>query len=313
MIGEAGSGLALWGGVECTVVRIGDRLRDQSAETGHRDRIDDLDRIASLGIRTIRYPVLWETVSPHDAEMADFSWHDARMARLRDLAMDPIVGLVHHGSGPIWTGLLDPAFPEGLARHAARVAERYPWVTMYTPVNEPVTTARFAGLYGHWAPHGRDEATFLRCLVTECRATVLAMRAIRRIVPHARLVQTDDLGRTFATPLLAYQADHDNERRWLGFDLLCGRMDRTHPWYGRFLRAGIAEAELASFLDGDGTPDIIGINHYLTSERYLDERLDRYPGVRPAGNGRHRYVDVEAIRVLAGVTVNCHANISWEE
>jgi len=290
-------GLEVWGGLECTVVQIGDRIRDQIAETGHRDRIEDLDAIAALGIRTLRYPVLWETVAPDDPSECDFTWHDARMARLRDLGIAPIAGLVHHGSGPRYTGLLDPAFPEMLARHAERVAARYPWVEMFTPINEPLTTARFSGLYGHWAPHGRDLPTFLRCLVTECKAVVLAMGAIRRITPGARLIQTDDMGKTFSTPLLAYQAEHDNERRWLGFDLLCGRVDRTHPWYRAFIAAGVEEADLALFLEGGGTPDIIGINHYLTSERYLDEGLDRYPSHLHGGNGRHRYADVEAVRM----------------
>ena len=50
--------LQMWGGVECSVVRVGDAWRDQVRETGHHDRLDDLDRIAALGIRTLRYPVL---------------------------------------------------------------------------------------------------------------------------------------------------------------------------------------------------------------------------------------------------------------
>ena len=45
---------------------------------------------------------------------------------------------------------------------AARVAARYPWVLDWTPVNEPVTTARFSGLYGHWYPHLCDFGTFMR-------------------------------------------------------------------------------------------------------------------------------------------------------
>ena len=32
--------LELWGGLECTVARIGNDFCDQSLETGHRDRID---------------------------------------------------------------------------------------------------------------------------------------------------------------------------------------------------------------------------------------------------------------------------------
>ena len=65
--------LELWGGCECTVVRIGDAFRDQSIETGHRHRLDDIDRIAALGIRTVRYPVLWESVAPNGPDSADWS------------------------------------------------------------------------------------------------------------------------------------------------------------------------------------------------------------------------------------------------
>src|SRR5207253_6883246 len=117
----------------------------------------------------------------------------------------------------------DPGFAEGLAEFAGRVAERYPWVKAWTPVNEPLTTARFSALYGHWYPHARDDDSFARALVNECRGVVLAMRAIREVIPDARLVQTEDVGMTHSTPRLAYQAELENERRWISFDLLCGR------------------------------------------------------------------------------------------
>src|SRR5215218_2388377 len=216
--------LELWGGLECTVVRIGDDFRNRLVETGHRHRIEDLDAIASLGIRTLRYPAVWETVTPDEPDVCDWRWTDARFARMRELKIRPIAGLVHHGSGPRYTNLLDPAFPELLARHAERVAERYPWVEMFTPVNEPLTTARFSALYGHWYPHAADLGSFLRAVAIQCRAVVLAMRAIRRVNPRAKLVQTEDLGRTFSTPALRYQAMHENERRWLSLDLLCGHV-----------------------------------------------------------------------------------------
>jgi dTDP-4-dehydrorhamnose reductase len=307
--------LELWGGLECTVARIGDEYRDQIRETGHFDRAEDLERIASLGIRTLRYPVLWETISPDSPEQADFTWHDARLARMRALGISPIAGLCHHGSGPRYTHMLDPAWPDLLARHAARVAERYPDIDRYTPVNEPLTTARFSGLYGHWYPHGASYASFLPALVNECKATVLAMRAIRKVRPDAALVQTDDLGKTFSTQTLAYQADHENERRWLTFDLLCGRIDRHNPWWATFRSHGVPEADLALFLDADAAPDIIGINHYLTSERYLDERIGRYPRHHHGSNGRHSYADAEAVRMpLAAQDLGPAARLreTWE-
>ncbi|MDB5796987.1 MAG: family oxidoreductase [Paucimonas sp.] len=298
--GSAGSGssLEVWGGVECTWVRIGDSFRDQLAETGHLRRSGDLEAIASLGIRTLRFPVLIEAVSPNDPDQCNWRWHDHALDKLRRLGIGPIAGLVHHGSGPRYTSLLDPNFASLVAQHAGRVARRYPWIKRFTPINEPLTTARFSGLYGHWYPHGRDNATFLRCLYNECHAVLLSMRAIREVTPDAELVQTEDLGKTFSTPLLQYQADYENERRWLSLDLLCGRIDSSHSWYARFLEAGISAAQMAIFTDAPCIPDIVGINHYLTSERFLDEAAEHYPGHHAAGNGEHCYADVEAVRML---------------
>ncbi|MCJ8518859.1 dTDP-4-dehydrorhamnose reductase [Pseudorhizobium tarimense] len=275
-----------------------DGYRDQFRETGHQERPGDLDEIAKLGIRTLRYPVLWESVSPDDPGQVDFSWHDSRLARLRELGIEPIIGLLHHGSGPRYTNLLDPAFPALFAQHAARVAERYPYLRAFTPVNEPLTTARFSGLYGVWYPHKTDIRSFARAFINQCLATVSAMEAIRSVIPDAKLVQTEDLGKTFSSKLLQYQADYENERRWLTFDLLFGRLTPRHSWYPILQDYGIREYELQDIADRACPPDVIGINHYLTSERFLEDREDRWPAGHPVGgNGRHRYADLEAIRM----------------
>jgi dTDP-4-dehydrorhamnose reductase len=296
----AAPGIALWGGVECTINRVQDTWHGQLARNGHLARAgEDLDAFAALGMRALRQPVLWEQVAPDGLERADWAWADRCLARLRTLGVEPIVGLLHHGSGPAGTHLDDPGFPRGLATYAAAVAARYPFVRDWTPVNEPLTTARFSGLYGTWYPHGRDAATFWRILRNECRGTVLAMQAIRRVRSDARLVQTDDLGRTWSTPRLAYQARFNNALRWLGWDLLCGRVDHAHPLHGWLRDAcGATQDDLAWFRDHPCPPDIVGVNHYVTSERYLDDALERYPESLHGGNGRDRYVDVEAVRML---------------
>ena len=228
--------IELWGGVECTVNRVGDVYRDQLRLSGHHDRPEDLDRFAELGISALRYPVLWERASAGADGEPDWTWPDARLARLRALRIRPIVGLVHHGSGPRHTHLLDDGFAAGLARHASKVAARYPWIEDWTPVNEPLTTARFSALYGHWYPHATDERSFWRALLNQVEATGAAMRAIRRVTSSARLIQTDDLGHTYATEPLAAQGDHDNLRRWAGWDLLFGRVDRHHPLFDGIAR-----------------------------------------------------------------------------
>jgi dTDP-4-dehydrorhamnose reductase len=291
--------LEVWGGIECSVNRLGDRYHNQLELGGHARRLDDLDRVAALGIRTLRYPFLWELAArgPRLAD-ADWAWCDERMARLDELQIEPIAGLVHHGSGPAHSGLLDPTFAERLAEYAGAFARRFPGVLQYTPVNEPLTTARFSALYGLWFPHERSDSAFVRAMLNECRAIVLAMRAIRAVQPAAKLVQTEDLGRVSSTPALDHQAAFENDRRWLTWDLLCGRVDDTHRLWRFLLRTGVARNELEWFQANRCPPDIIGINHYVTSNRFLDDRVDRYAPGQVGGNGRQKYVDVEAVRML---------------
>jgi len=292
------SPLELWGGIECTVNRVGDRYCDQIALTGHDRRPGDLDRFVELGLRTLRYPVLWERVAPGDHREPDWSATDRALHRLHELGVEPIVGLVHHGSGPRYTSLIDPCFADRLSEYAGRVAERYPWIEMWTPINEPLTTARFAGLYGLWYPHARNDYAFVRAFINECIAIRGSMDAVRAVNSAAKLIQTEDLGRIYSTPSLRYQADFENHRRWLTFDFLAGRIDGGHPMWDYLLSNGASRSELESFLERPCAPDVIGINHYLTSERFLDERVELYPVEMRGGNGRHRYVDVEAVRVL---------------
>ena len=294
------SDIEIWGGPECTVNRVADRWYDQSELSGHSHRVQDLELIANLGIRTLRYPVLWERTAPKAPLELNWGWADERLTKLRALSITPIVGLLHHGSGPAYSGLLESEFPAALAEFASNVAARYPWVTRYTPINEPMTTARFSALYGHWYPHHRDDRSFARALINQCRAIALSMKAIRRVTPNAELVQTEDLGTTHGTAHMAYQQQFDNERRWLTWDLLCGRVDRHHPLRAFLLGCGIAAGELDWFEANPCPPQVIGINHYVTSDRYLDERLSLYPPHTHGGNSTERYADVDAVRALAG-------------
>lgn len=287
--------LELWGGHECTVNRVGGDYYDQTRRSGHQDRLSDLDLFAGLGLKALRYPVLWERVSPR-RDWFDWDWPDERLGRLRELGVRPIVGLVHHGSGPKHTSLVDEGFATGLADYARAVAERYPWVRDWTPVNEPLTTARFACLYGHWHPHRQDERAFWTALVNQIDAVRLAMREIRAVNPQARLIQTEDLGRTYSTRQVADQAHFDNTRRWMTWDLLCGMVRPDHPLWRRLCSFGL-QARLEAMAEEPCPPDVVGINHYLTSDRFLDHRCEDYPPERCGGNGRMRYADVEAIRV----------------
>jgi dTDP-4-dehydrorhamnose reductase len=294
------SDLELWAGPECSVVRIGERYVDQLELTGHDRREDDVDRLAALGIRAIRQPLLWERTL-RGAKL-DWSFADERLSRLQALGIRPIVGLVHHGSGPPHTNLLEDSFVTGLAEFARAVAERYPWVRDFTPVNEPLTTARFSALYGHWYPHRRNDEDFVRALIVQCQAIRAAMTAIREVIPTARLVQTEDLGTVFSKPCLDYQAEFENIRRFLSLDILTGRVTEEHPLQSWLIERGIPLETLQSFIAHPSVPDLIGLNHYVASDRFLDDDLHKYPPHTHGGNQTQRYADVEAVRVLgAGI------------
>lgn len=290
--------LELWTGIECSLNPAGKRYHEQVRRSGFTDRSEDLELLAQLGCKTIRYCISWERLARDGTARIDWSATDRALQRMQALNITPIIGLMHHGAGPSYTCLEDDRFPEKLAEFARLVAVRYPWVTHYSPINDPLLTARFAGLYGLWHVQKRDGLSFSKMMLNQCRAIVCAIRAIREVVPEAKLVQTEDIGRTYSTPRLAYQAEFENERRWLTFDLLCGRVFKGHTMHHHLRWLGMTLWDLDWFLNNPCPPDIFGLNYHLASQRYLDENCANYPTVTDGGNEREPYVDVEAVHVL---------------
>jgi dTDP-4-dehydrorhamnose reductase len=143
------------------------------------------------------------------------------------------------------------------------------------------------------------------------RGIVLSMRAIREVNSDARLVQTEDAGYVRSTPSLAYQAEFENERRWLTFDLLAGRVDRDHPMHGFLLWCGLPEQELMWFVEHPTPAQVIGIDYYVLSDRYLDDSRPQ-PADCHDGNGRHRYQDVAAAKHCGIIGVGAVLKEAWE-
>jgi dTDP-4-dehydrorhamnose reductase len=263
----------LWASPEPTVARIqGDRLRDQLRETGHERRQRDIALLAKLGVRGSRYPVLWEKVAPADPDMRDYRWAERRLHALADARIDPIVTLLHHGSGPRYTSLVDPAFPALFAEYAAATARRFPWVKRWTPINEPLTTARFSTLYSVWYPNGFfDHAAFGRAIVNEMTGFALAARRIREVIPDASFLLTEDLQSfTALDERAAPYVEHKRERMYLSCELLQGRVVPGHPLY-RYLTetCAVPAAELAALAECPQPPDVMGWNYYPYSERLV--------------------------------------------
>jgi dTDP-4-dehydrorhamnose reductase len=182
------------------------------------------------------------------------------------------------------------------ASYAGAVARRYPWIDKFLPINEPLTTARFGGLYGWWPPHARLEQTFGRLLLAQVLAIRAAARAIREVNSEATIIVNEDVGRTFCTEPLNPDALYLNERRWLTWDLLCGRVTPGHAMYDLLATTPRARRDLDDLASDPEGPDLLGVDHYVTSDRYLDHRVGLYPAslhdpLCPT------FIDIEACRV----------------
>ena len=264
----------VWASPEPTVARIGrNRWRDQLHDTGHDVRDGDIGLIADLGVQASRYPVLWEKVAAHDAHSRDYRWAERRLGALAERGVEPIVTLLHHGSGPAYTSLVDPAFPHLFADYAAATARRFPWVKRWTPINEPLTTARFSTLYATWYPNAFfDDEAFGRAIVNQALAIAYASERIRDAIPGARFLLTEDLQSFTAADegVEAYVA-HKRERAFLSCELLQGRIVDGHPMH-RYLveRCRIDPADLRRLERRPQPPDLMGWNYYANSERWLE-------------------------------------------
>jgi dTDP-4-dehydrorhamnose reductase len=284
---------AVWAGVEPSHLTIEGRRRDQLAETGHGDRVEDIDGLIELGVSAVRYPVLWGW----RGEPTNWEWAVKRLRRLASAGIQPIVGLLHHGWGPDGIDPLDPEYPKQLAAYAVEVARRFPEIRTFVPVNEPLTTARFSGLYGWWDPCARDEATFARLIVAQCQAIKEAARALRRLDGSIRILVNDDTGETYGTIEVADVVNFYNTRRWLTFDLLTGKVDPHHPMWEHLTVAPGLETALEDLADDPEYPDLLGVDHYITSDRFLDHRTAAYPAEIERSRTNERFVDVEVARI----------------
>ncbi|HLP82261.1 MAG TPA: hypothetical protein VK141_09785 [Nitrosomonas sp.] len=84
------------GGLECTINTVKSCYNNQIPLHNHLHKAADLDLFASLGIKKLRYPLLWKTVVPHSMEEMNWKWTDSI---IHELDITPIAGLLHYGSG----------------------------------------------------------------------------------------------------------------------------------------------------------------------------------------------------------------------
>lgn len=213
-------------GIENSAPTIeGGRIRrDQLRECGHYDRWqEDLALVKELGCDALRYgPQLHTTL--RGPGLHDWSFADAGFAELKRLGIRPIVDLCHFGV-PDWIGdFQNPDFPQLFADYAGAFARRFPWVQLYTPVNEMFITAVFSARYGWWNEQKTDDRSYVTAIKNIVRANVLAMREILKHRPDAIFIQSESTEAFHAEcPRAVPHADFRNAERFLTLDLNYGR------------------------------------------------------------------------------------------
>lgn len=284
---EAADSPFVWAvGIENTFIpqtRPGQRALDEYALMGH-DRLwrADLDRIASLGVRAVRYGIPWHRVNPSPGRF-DWSWTDEVLPHLvTTLGLTPIIDLVHYGT-PLWlTGeFLAVDYPARVAEYAGAFAERYAsLINHFTPLNEPAVTAMRSGFAGVWPPYRRGIRGYVAVLVAAARGMIATAQAIEAVQPNAVFVHTEDVGHEFAATVeLAPWVAERQARRFLPLDLACGRVRPDHPLWNWLVAGGAAEATLGELAAQAISWTVLGVNFYPWSNRRWQRRSDGTIGV----------------------------------
>jgi beta-glucosidase/6-phospho-beta-glucosidase/beta-galactosidase len=240
---------------------------DEMAKCGHYDRWrEDFDCVDALGIRVLRYgPPLhrtWLGPTRHDWSFTDLVFADLKR---RDIT--PIVDLCHFGV-PDWIGnFQNPDFPALFADYAAAFASRFPWVQLYTPVNEMFICATFSAAYGWWNEQLTTDRGFVPALKHLVKANVLAMRAILQRRPDAIFVQSESSEYFHAdSPKAIQPAEILNAKRFLSLDLNYGRRVDSEM-YEYLADSGLTRDEYHFFLDTRLKQHcVMGTDYYITNE-----------------------------------------------
>jgi len=246
--------------------------RDEMAECGHYDRWrEDFQKTVDLGIRFLRYgPPYYKThLGPGKY---DWSFTDETFAALNEMGITPIADLCHFGV-PDWVGGFNNFdWPPLFADYARAFARRYPWVRLYTPVNEIFVAAMFSGGLGWWNERQEGDKGFVTALRNCCRANTLAMHAILSVHEDARFIQSESseffhIGAPNAETLAAFF----NERRFLSLDLTYG-FPLAAEMYEYLLDNGMTREEYHWFQKNHVKSScIMGNDYYATNEHLVTQ------------------------------------------
>lgn len=267
-------------GIENSAPVIDGRRVDQMQKCGHYANPErDFDLVGDLGINFLRYgvPLHVVFVTP---DRFDWSFSDRVFGALKARDIVPIADLCHFGV-PDWLGnFQNPDFPEQFARYARAFATCYPWIQLYTPINEMFICATFSARFGWWNEQLTGDRPFVTALKHIVRANILAMEAILDVRPSAIFIQSESAEHHHAASPAAFgQASRRNAMRFLSLDLNYGH-DVDAKMYEYLIDNGMTRDEYRFFGEHSLRQHaILGTDYYHYSEhRVAADGISSEPG-----------------------------------
>ena len=279
--GPVGDSFMFATGIECSNPTIdhGRIRRDQLAETGHYDHWrEDLGLVRELGLQVLRYGLPIHKVWLGEGRY-DWSFADAALGEMRRLGITPILDLLHFGL-PDWVGTFqNPELPILFRSYCGSVAERYPWIRYWTPVNETYVTARNSAKLGFWNEQLQDDGAYVTAMKHLVACSILGCHAIAEQCHDAIIVHSESaeyIHEMKASPSPDIRLI--NKTKFLSLDLLY-----AHPpdadvllWA---LDNGLTREEYGWFMAGDPPGyQVLGIDYYGRNEHIIKPDGGRFEG-----------------------------------
>jgi len=259
-------------GIECSYPTIehGTVRRDQMDECGHYRRWqEDLHLVKDMGLRVLRYGLPYYRIHLGPGRF-DWEFADQVMAEMKRLEITPILDLMHFGV-PDWIGnFQNPELPIHFAEYADAVAERYPWVRHYTPINEIYVTARISAFDGLWNEQLKSDEAYVTATKHLVAASILATHRIALRRHDCIIVQSESAEFTHkAISEPRPDIKLRNKLCFLALDLLYGHpLDADVYIYLR--NNGMTPDEYDWFMRGEPAGyQVMGIDYYGRNERIL--------------------------------------------
>jgi hypothetical protein len=243
-------------------VNAGGLALDMARQSGHLDRLEeDHRRAAAMGLRVVRESLGWRCCERGDGRI-DLTRLERVEASARRHGLQVLWTLMHYGLPP-GLSLHDDAFVPRFVRFARAVAKAWSATNrsggppVFTPINEigflawAATRTDLLGPPNGLPPHAADALEVGYAVKQRlARACILAVRAMREVLPGSRFLHVEPLVHVVAPLAEPHRADEARGVRdwqWQVVDLLAGRLE---PQLG----------------GGADVLDIVGVNHYANSQ-----------------------------------------------